>query len=68
MIILTVYGLIGFSATSVLDPAQQWFLGYFVAALITIVFLVNLVVMVVLTPARLIKYCKKRKARKAREK
>ena len=67
MTILTVYFLIGFSATSVLDPNQQWILGYFTAAVITVVFLVNLTLMIVIAPGKVIRFLKRRKIRKAKE-
>jgi hypothetical protein len=67
MTIITVYSLIGFSATSLLDPNAQWILGYLTAAVITIVFLVNLTLMIVIAPGKVIRFLKRRKIRKARE-
>ena len=66
-VVLTVYTLRGFSATSLLDPAQQWTLGYITIAFIALVFVVNFVMMFVVTTARVKKYLRKRKAKKARE-
>lgn len=67
MTILTVYALIGFSATSLLEPSHQWVLGYFAGAIITIVFLVNLTLMIVIAPGKVIRFLKRRKIRKAKE-
>ena len=63
IVVVILYCLVGFTATSVLGSNAQWVVGYFVIGLILIIFVLNMSMLVYSVATKVILHWRKRKAK-----